>query len=109
MGFVGAGGWWFWFRVSSGCGGLGLGLPVVVPVAECANHVHCGLFAFVPLSDVGGFEAGGLGASLPVALDGCASVVVAGEACFPYRGGDVGGAVVFPGHTHPRSLLEAPG
>lgn len=91
---------WFWLCCSCCCCLL-LGLPVVVPVAECADHVHCGVLAFAPLPYVGGFEAGGFGASLSVALGLCALVSVAGEAGVAYCGGYVGGAVVLPGHAVP--------
>lgn len=46
-------------------GGLLLGLSVVVPVAECADVVDCGAFAWLPLCEVCGFEVCGGGAPLP--------------------------------------------
>lgn len=44
---------------AAGVGGLCLGLTVVVPVTECADHVHGCRFAFVPLLDVCCFEVDG--------------------------------------------------
>ena len=95
--------------LGAGGGGLLLGFSVVVPVAECADHVDGGVFPWLPLTEVGCFEVRGFGAALPVLHHGGAAVSVAVEGLLSDASGDVVGAVVLPCHQVPPGVLRSAG
>lgn len=76
-------------------------LPRVMPVAQHADVVDCGRFAWPPLCEVGSFEVRGLCTARVVSHHPCALPPVSGQGGFPDPGRYMLGAVVIPDHGAP--------